>query len=429
MKLHRMALGLIGAVIVLAGCGESERPRLTAMFVSGMGYSEEDISALTDAFQKTHREIEVSAFFVPYESQHNAIVASGASRALAYDVVQVDGTWTAEFAEGEYLVDVTARLAGESASDIVPCAMDAFTKNGKLYAMPWLTDCEFLFYSKRMLKEAGFTSPPRTWDELRSQAQAIKKAGIVAYPIIAQWGHGEDLVCDFGCMLFGRGGEFVTAESREPGAGSKAGFAGPAGVDALAFMKRLLDEGLVNPASLEARSDDAQRVLCEGQAAFNVNWVYVYGLANDAAVSKAAGQIEIAPVPGDGQREGVSVGRGMGLGIVARSRMPDKAWEYIRFIASQENQRKYCGTWLPVYRSLYGEGKLPGIGVRVLAVATEQQKGVRNRPSVYYYVKMSSALQDEMQEALRGNREPGRALTAAAERTREEARQKPVRRP
>ena len=295
--------------------------------------------------------------------------------------------------------------------------------------MPWLTDCELLFYNKKMLKEAGFISPPRTWDELRTQAQAIKKAGIVAYPIIAQWGHGEDLVCDFGGMLFARGGEFVGGESREQGAGSKAGFAGPAGVEALAFMKRLLDEGLVNPVSLEARSDDAQRVLCEGQAAFNVNWVYVYQLVNDAAVSKVAGQIEIAPVPGDGQRKGVGVGRSMGLGIMASSRMPDKAWEYIRFIASKENQRKYCRTWLPVYRSLYGDGKLPGIGVRVLAVATEQQKGVRNRPSVYYYVKMSSALQDEMQEALRGNKEPGRALTAAAERIREEARQKPVRRP
>ena len=32
--------------------------------------------------------------------------------------------------------------------------------------MPWLNDCKYLFYNKKMLKDAGFTNPPKTWDEL-----------------------------------------------------------------------------------------------------------------------------------------------------------------------------------------------------------------------------------------------------------------------
>ncbi|MFB0569734.1 MAG: ABC transporter substrate-binding protein [Nitrososphaeria archaeon] len=47
-----------------------------------------------------------------------------------------------------------------------------------------------LGYNERHLKEAGFDAPPKTYDELASQALAIKKAGIVEYPIGALWSWG-----------------------------------------------------------------------------------------------------------------------------------------------------------------------------------------------------------------------------------------------
>ena len=49
--------------------------------------------------------------------------------------------------------------------------------------MPWLLDTKYLFYNQDMLTQAGFDAGPTTWEELITQATAIKEKGIVEYPI------------------------------------------------------------------------------------------------------------------------------------------------------------------------------------------------------------------------------------------------------
>jgi multiple sugar transport system substrate-binding protein len=106
--------------------------------------------------------------------------------------------------------------------------------------------------------------------------------------------------------------------------------------------------------------------------------------------------------------------------------MPDIAWEYCRFIGSKENQKKYCRITLPVYRSLYDDAALSGTPLGVAyKTAKEQYDYVHARPGVFYYRKISMTLQDEIEEALEGKKEPAVALAAAAVKLKDAAKDKP----
>ena len=117
--------------------------------------------------------------FVPYEALEQKIITSAQSG--GYDVVLSDGPFTAKFAQAK-IVRELPKLSAADLKDIFPGAIEGGMYKGKFYGMPWLNDCKYLFYNKKMLKEAGFSAPPKTWDELVTQAKAIKAKGLGAVP-------------------------------------------------------------------------------------------------------------------------------------------------------------------------------------------------------------------------------------------------------
>ncbi|MDP0984076.1 extracellular solute-binding protein, partial [Klebsiella variicola] len=68
--------------------------------------------------------------------------------------------------------------------------------DGKIWGMPWILDTKYLFYNEDMLKQAGISAPPKTFEELAEQAKIIKDKGIAKYPIVWSWSQAEALICD-----------------------------------------------------------------------------------------------------------------------------------------------------------------------------------------------------------------------------------------
>ena len=63
-------------------------------------------------------------------------------------------------------------------------------------------------------------------------------------------------------------------------------------------MEQSLKDGLTNPNSREYLEEDVRKVFSNGDAAFALNWTYMYNLANDPKESKIAGKVGIVPAPG-----------------------------------------------------------------------------------------------------------------------------------
>lgn len=58
-------------------------------------------------------------------------------------------------------------------SALLPATLTYTAGGGKRCALPLLTDAYGLYYNTAMLKAAGFSSPPKTWDELATMAKKL----------------------------------------------------------------------------------------------------------------------------------------------------------------------------------------------------------------------------------------------------------------
>jgi multiple sugar transport system substrate-binding protein len=191
-------------------------------------------------------------------------------------------------------------------------------------------------------------------------------------------------------------------------------------VEALKFMVDNMQKGLFNPACIESFYEEVRRVFSAGQAAFGLNWTYMYNLANDPAESQIAGDAVLAVIPGfpDGRRSATCNG-GMGLSILNTSKYPDEAWNYVTYLASREVQKKYSQNALPIWKSLYDDPELIAQQPEVVKVAKEQIHYVFDRPQVSWYSQFSLLLSEELQAALTGAKTPEQAMADVSARTRE----------
>lgn len=407
--LKSMKKTLLGAALVAGVCAPHAfaETTLNALFMAQAAYSEADVRAMTDAFTKANPDIKVNLEFVPYEGLHDKTVLAQGSGS-GYDVVLFDVIWPAEYATNNVLVDVSSRITDEMKKGVLPGAWTTVDYDGKSYGMPWILDTKYLFYNKEILEKAGIQAPPKTWAELNEQARIIKDKGLLATPIAWSWSQAEAAICDYTTLVSAYGGEFLKD--------GKPAFAEGGGLDALTYMVDSYKSGLTNPNSKEFLEEDVRNVFQNGEAAFALNWTYMYNMANGGADSKVAGKVGVVPAPGvEGKSEVSAVNGSMGLGITTTSKSPDEAWKYIVHMTSQETQNAYAKLSLPIWASSYEDAAVTAGQEELIAAAKLGLAAMYPRPTTPKYQELSTALQQAIQEALLDQASPEDALKSAAD--------------
>nr|WP_321462159.1 extracellular solute-binding protein [uncultured Cohaesibacter sp.] len=405
-KITAVSLAATALTFIASGAALAET-QLNALFMAQAAYSEDDIRAMTTEFEKANPDVKINLEFVPYEGLHDKTVLSQGAGG-GYDVVLYDVIWPAEYAQNNVLVDVTDKITDEMQSGILPGAWTTVSYDGKRYGMPWILDTKYLFYNKEMLKKAGIDKAPATWAELKADAQKIKDAGIVDYPIAWSWAQAEAAICDYTTLVSAYGGDFIKD--------GKPAFAEGGALDALNYMVDSYKSGLTNPNSKEFLEEDVRNVFQNGDAAFALNWTYMYNLANDPKESKVAGNVGVVAAPGvEGISSESAVNGSMGLGITSTSEHPDEAWDYIVFMTSQKVQNDYARLSLPIWASSYTDPAVTKGQEELIAAAEKGLAAMYPRPLTPHYQEMSLALQQGIQEALLGMSPAKDALEAAAE--------------
>jgi len=381
--------------------------KLKALFIAQAAYNEQSVREMTDEFQKQNPGISVDLEFVPYEGLHDKIVL-GQGSGDGYDAVLFDVIWPAEFAVNDILVDVTDRITPEINEGVLPGAWTTVEYKGRRYGMPWVLDTKYLFYNKEILAKAGFNAPPKTWAELMSQAKAIKEKGIVQHPIVWSWAQAEAVICDYGTLLSAFGGKFLD----EKGAPA---FQSDGGLKALDYMAASIKDGTTNPNSREYLEEDVRRVFQDGEAAFALNWTYMFNLANDPKQSKVAGKVGVVAAPGvEGISAASAVNGSMGLGITKSSQHPEETWKYITFLTSQPTQNKFAKLSLPIWASSYDDPAVLEGQQEMVAAAKIGLPLMYPRPAAVKYQELSLLLQVAIQRALFDQASPDEALIEAA---------------
>lgn len=391
------------AMLVISG-SVSATTQINALFMTQAAYSENDIRAMTSDFEKQHPDVKVNLEFVPYEALHDKIVAARGAGGNGYDVVLFDAIWPAEFSRFDLLQDVSSRIAADEREKIFPGAMNTVVYQGKTLGMPWILDTKYLYYNKAMLDKAGIKTPPASWQQVMDDAKVLKDKGIVKYPLVWSWSQAEALVCDYTTLVSGFGGSFYQ--------NGKLDFSTPASLKAVTLMKTSLDQGLSNPASREYLEEDVRKAFSNGDAAFALNWTYMYNMANDPKQSKVAGDVGIVPAPGDTPDKPGAVNGSMGLGIAKASQHPEEAWQYIHYLTSQPVQDKYAKLSLPVWKASYQDPAVAKGQESLIAAADKSLNVMLSRPETADYSRLSNTLQQQLQSVLQGKATPDVALKA-----------------
>lgn len=386
---------------------------LSALFMTQAAYSEADIRAMTAEFTQQYPDIKVNLEFVPYEALHDKIVAARGAGDKGYDVVLFDAIWPAEFDKFGLLQDVTTRITADVSAKIFDGAISTVTYKTRRWGMPWILDTKYLYYNKAMLAKAGITTPPATWADVEKQSEILKQKGIVKYPLVWSWSQSEALLCDYTTLVSAFKGEFYID--------SKLNFTNPGSMKAIEYMKQTLDKGLTNPNSREYLEEDVRKSFSNGDAAFALNWTYMYNMANDPKQSKVAGNVGVVPAPGEAPGEAAGVNGSMGLGIAKASAHPDQAWEYISYMTSQPVQDKYAKLSLPIWKSSYDDPEVQKGQEPLIAAAKTSLNVMLSRPVTADYSRLSNILQQNIQAVLQGKtpaKDGMEAATAAADHLR-----------
>jgi len=379
---------------------------LKSLFMSQAGYSEDDIRNITNSFMEANPNIKVDLTFVAYENLHDKIVTSASAGSGGYDTILIDTVWPAEFASAGFLLDITDKVSKEMTDDIWPAALKAVTWEDKLVGMPWLNDVEYFYYNEKMIKQAGFDAPPKTWTELIEQSKVLKEKGIAEYPFIDEWAQEEALTAQYTQYLYAFGGEFFDKDFNP--LFNKGG-----GLKALEFMVNNTKAGYINPASIESSWEACRNVFSQGKSAFCLNFTYMWGLVNNPDESKIVGDAKLALMPGESATS-VTLNGGMGLGIFSKTKYPDEAWEYVKYLSSKEVQKNYSKNALPIWMSLFDDPVVKQAQPDLVDLSKEQYKYIINRPIVPWYSALSRQFQIEIHSAILGEKTPQEALDAVA---------------
>jgi len=420
--MNKILVGVITLIMVfsLVGCGPKSTGPVTIHILTQdqAGMKPAEIDQIARDFEAANPDIKVVMEYVGYDYIHDKIVTGMAAKPPAYDASMIDVIWPDEFIKNGYLLDVTDRVTPEMKSGIFPASWNGVTRNGKVYGMPWLMDTKYFMYNQEMLTAAGFNAPPKTWEELLTQATAIKTKKLAEFPIVWSWNQKEGVVCDFTVLLYGNGGTFLDASG-------KPAFNNEKGVQVLTWMKQTIDDGLTNPSSISADEMAVETDFLAGKSAFAVNWLFQYADSNKADMSQIVGKAALAAMPvfATGSAAGIkgsSVDGSSSFAIMATTPYPDQVWKFLTYLTSNEVQIKFSAEMLPIWQADFQGSALdtltaanPTNPITVPAFLA-QFPYANERPTVSYYNEASAALQLAIQEALTNLKTPQQALDEAA---------------
>jgi len=380
---------------------------ITFLYMKQSGYDLPDIVERAQSFQK-QTGIRVNPVFVEYKDRYSLVEESARKTVPDYDLILLDLIWTADFAEHGVIDPLPAPLVQKVRSGIVPKIYEAFAYHDQLWGVPFHADFQLLYTNLDLLHKAGFTSPPRTLEEMVRLSREAKKRGIIEYPLFDSWNEQEVLVCEFTWLVGAFGGSLTDAEGRIDVTSAPCR-------SALAFMQDLLAEGLINPYSLQSEENFVSEVFQSGDCLFTTNWSFLIRLLGGGQTQPPM-RWALSPIPVSEAtaRTGTvtsSVCGFEGLAVTSRSRHKESAWKFALYLDSPEFQARHL-EFMPVWKEVWTRPATlrddPFMPIKQLQIS-----GLQYRPVHPRYGEISALLQEWIFKALKGGLTPELALREA----------------
>ncbi len=347
-------------------------------------------------FKKENPYIKVNATRMPTEGLKQQIIAAVAGDASP-DVMRMDIVWVPEFAGLDALSTVNDKDGFNSIKNtLFPGPLSTNFYNGKYYGLPLNTNTKVAIYNTDLLKKAGLTKPPKTFDELVQAARTLKSSG--------DYGIGIGGTSPWSMLpYFWTLGGKITDDNYTKATGY---INSDASIAALQKIVDLNKEGLVAPAITGGDPGTWDGIKESYLMIDDGPWFYSI-LGNDMLKTTTP-----AVLPA-GKGGSTSVVGGEDLVIFSNSKHPKEAWTFMKFMMTEEPQIIMAQTGLIPTNSTAANSE------RVLSVPfikpyIDQLKTAMPRTPSPNWGKIKDAINTAFESAVRGDMTPKAALDQAA---------------
>jgi len=322
---------MVAAGSLIAACGASSRD-ITVIRFWAMGREGEVVAELLPEFERDHPGVRVEVQSLPWTAAHEKLLTAFAGDATP-DVCQLGNTWIPEFVALRAIEPLDRYVAASQVvdpGDYFSGILDTNRVDGELFGVPWYVDTRLLFYRRDLLAKAGFSEPPRSWEEWTRALAAIKqRAGPSRYSILLPLNEFEPLLAlalQQQEPLLRDGGRWGNFES--------AGFR-----RTLEFYLDMYRHGWAPPLT----NTDVSNVWNEfgrGYFAFYISGPWNIGEFKRRLPSDEQSSWMTAALPGpDGL--GASIAGGSSLVLFRSSRSKAAAWQLIEYLSQPSIQRRF----------------------------------------------------------------------------------------
>jgi multiple sugar transport system substrate-binding protein len=381
-----------------------------------MGREGEVVAQLLPEFERAHPGLKIKVQQLPWTAAHEKLLTAFAGDATP-DLCQLGNTWIPELVALNALEPLDRYVAASpivDADDYFAGIWDTNRVDDKLYGVPWYVDTRLMFYRRDLLRHAGFSSPPRSWQEWTQMLAAIERqAAPDRYAILLPLNEFEPLLA-----LALQQGEPLLREDGRWGNFRGAGFR-----RALEFYLEMFQRGWA-PAVAGAAISNVWNEFGRGRFVFFVSGPWNIGELQRRLSSAQQDTWMTAPLPGpDGP--GATIAGGSSLVVFRASRHQETAWRLVEFLSQPAVQRRFHALTgdLPPRRATW---KDPGLAADVHARAfRDQLERVKPAPKVPEWERIASEMRLVAERVVHGQLSVGEAareLDARADRILEKRR-------
>ena len=317
-------IGAIGLTASLAACSSGPPGVVINLYggASGTGFDK----IIADCNQQAAGRYTIVGNLLPSDAdgQRDQFVRRLAAQDAGMDLLGMDVTWTAEFAEAGWIRELTPEQKAQATKDTLGPPIQTATWKDKIYGIPRTTNVQLLWYRKSLVP-----TPPKTFDEMMAMSQQLKNQG-KTYEIGFTAAQYEGYVVNINNLITGYGGTIVNQDSTAPTIDDKS-------VQAFTLLQKLATSGLTSPSLSNAQEPEVFADLQNERSAFSLNWPYVLSSmrkANPALVP----DLGFAPYPTvkPGETPRVTLG-GMNYAISTYSKHPNEAFDAGMCMRNEKN--------------------------------------------------------------------------------------------
>ena len=374
------------------------------VIVSDRGF-EDQISAARLPATRTNTAV------VPFDDLRRTLTLAVAE-GHAPDLAVIDSVWVEEMSQAGFLWDLRELDAdwidGELADDLLPPFTTA--PPDPVYAVAAEANVAGVWYRRDLLDDVGLP-PPETWSDIVAAAHAIAERDPDLTPIVMPGGTRAGETTTY-CLL-----ALLATNGAQVFNGRRVTLDSDATVEALRFIRRLVDADLLTADSVRFEWDHPIQWLARGRAGLSFGGSYearALAEASGRQIAELDDAYGFIAMPA-GPRGGIaSVAGGMAYAIFRQSKRPQLAINLLREVVSPESLAELARSTsrIPTRRSAIDLVKASNPFVDRTATILEH---AYMRPETERYHHVSLQLQLMLELVLTAQRSPAAAAAQAAE--------------